>query len=335
MRVVVLFALFLLGESVLAGEDTKVPLTHCTFHGMSGRCADFIPGWTVSSRRTQPQEPQTEEERTRRKAEEMYVELWQKPRSHYVRGLSAKPWHSADELGFGKLLEDRHEEILKELLELMGQQKYGRRFAIDGQALSEFNLWKLYHFTFNGRKCTENFECCPITVDTLRQIDSMTNGLFNNTVGLTTFSIMEPSTHIKRHHGPNNLRIRCHLGLVTPKGAFLRVGGEMHEWEKGKTFCFDDSFDHEAWNNATTPRAILMFDIWHYDFTAVQVQALVKAFPATKTAGCASMSGMRFSVPAQASSQNLFYLLLGLPILFCVWLVFTRRQRLVVPKRHV
>lgn len=129
---------------------------------------------------------------------------------------------------------------------------------------------QLYHFAYNGHVCEANFDCCPVTVKTLKDIDSMTNGLFNMTIGLTTFSLLEPSTHIQKHNGPNNIRIRCHLGLITPQKAYLRVGDETRSWEKGKvkhsfaptlkclpftqTFCFDDSFEHEAWNNDTTVR---------------------------------------------------------------------------------
>ena len=137
-----------------------------------------------------------------------------------------------------------------------------------------FNLkTQLFHFAFNGRICTDNCQLCPHTMATLKEVDQMTNGIFNMTMGLTTFSILEPGTHIKPHNGPNNARIRCHFGLITPPGAFLRVGNEIRSWEKGKvrahwlvrfwhhsykkTFCFDDSFEHEAWNNGSSLRLVV------------------------------------------------------------------------------
>jgi len=96
------------------------------------------------------------------KDEEEYLKKYQKPRSHQVFGLTAKPWHSAEELGFARLLEDRHEQILEELLALISLQNYGGMFPVDGtyipsfhalihpsflliigQKLSEYNLWKV------------------------------------------------------------------------------------------------------------------------------------------------------------------------------------------------
>jgi aspartyl/asparaginyl beta-hydroxylase (cupin superfamily) len=32
---------------------------------------------------------------------------------------------------------------------------------------------------------------------------------------------------------------------------------------EGKAWAFDDSIEHEAWNNSDAPRAILIFDIWN------------------------------------------------------------------------
>ncbi|MGD0866402.1 MAG: aspartyl/asparaginyl beta-hydroxylase domain-containing protein, partial [Rhizomicrobium sp.] len=53
-----------------------------------------------------------------------------------------------------------------------------------------------------------------------------------------------------------------HLPLVVPPGCGFRVGGRQREWQPGKAFVFDDSIDHEAWNDSDEPRAILIFNIW-------------------------------------------------------------------------
>ena len=36
----------------------------------------------------------------------------------------------------------------------------------------------------------------------------------------------------------------------------------MREWHPGKAFVFDDTIEHEAWNDSDVPRAVLILDIW-------------------------------------------------------------------------
>jgi len=37
---------------------------------------------------------------------------------------------------------------------------------------------------------------------------------------------------------------------------------KKREWEAGKAWVFDDTIDHEAWNDSDEPRAVLIFDVW-------------------------------------------------------------------------
>lgn len=39
----------------------------------------------------------------------------------------------------------------------------------------------------------------------------------------------------------------------------------------GTPLVFDDSFVHEAWNRAATPRLVLIFDVWHPDLSDSEV----------------------------------------------------------------
>jgi aspartyl/asparaginyl beta-hydroxylase (cupin superfamily) len=52
--------------------------------------------------------------------------------------------------------------------------------------------------------------------------------------------------------------LRAHLGLVIPKDCNIRVGEETHTWEEGKMLIFDDSYDHEAWNDSDEDRFVLI-----------------------------------------------------------------------------
>jgi len=48
-----------------------------------------------------------------------------------------------------------------------------------------------------------------------------------------------------------------------PPGCGFRVGGETREWVPGKAWVFDDTIEHEAWNESDAARAILIFDVWN------------------------------------------------------------------------
>lgn len=40
------------------------------------------------------------------------------------------------------------------------------------------------------------------------------------------------------------------------------MGNEVREWEVGKLLVFDDTIEHEAWNDSDQDRVVLIFDIW-------------------------------------------------------------------------
>jgi aspartyl/asparaginyl beta-hydroxylase (cupin superfamily) len=58
------------------------------------------------------------------------------------------------------------------------------------------------------------------------------------------------------------------------------VGSETREWKAGSAWVFDDTIEHEAWNDSDQPRAILIIDTWNPFLTAVE-RELVSA--ATET----------------------------------------------------
>jgi aspartyl/asparaginyl beta-hydroxylase (cupin superfamily) len=84
------------------------------------------------------------------------------------------------------------------------------------------------------------------------------------------FSILDAKTHIPAHTGVTNTRLTVHLPLIVPPGCGFRVGGETREWQVGRAWAFDDTIEHEAWNDSDIPRAILIFDIWHPELTLME-----------------------------------------------------------------
>jgi aspartyl/asparaginyl beta-hydroxylase (cupin superfamily) len=76
------------------------------------------------------------------------------------------------------------------------------------------------------------------------------------------FSLLRPGARIAPHTGMFNTRLVCHLPLIVPPGCRFRVGNEVREWEEGKLLIFDDTIEHEAWNDGGEDRVVLIFDIW-------------------------------------------------------------------------
>ena len=77
------------------------------------------------------------------------------------------------------------------------------------------------------------------------------------------FSILSPGYHIPAHRGVSKGIVRAHLGLIIPKEAEkcrMRVGDTINVWRPGEIFVFDDTYEHEVWNDTEEERVILLFD---------------------------------------------------------------------------
>jgi aspartyl/asparaginyl beta-hydroxylase (cupin superfamily) len=119
---------------------------------------------------------------------------------------------------------------------------------------SSFFLWR------DGVRQARPCEQCPRTAALLDQLPLMHQEGFAPTV---IFSRLEPHTHIPPHTGSANSRFLVHLPLILPGPARFRVGAETRAWEMGRAWVFDDTIEHEAWNDADEARTILILDVWN------------------------------------------------------------------------
>jgi hypothetical protein len=90
----------------------------------------------------------------------------------------------------------------------------------------------------------------------------------------TLYSVLQPGTHILPHRGVTNTRLVTHLPLIVPSDCALRVGGEIHEWQEGRCVTFDDTYEHEAWNNSAETRVVLILDTWNPDLSEAERAAV-------------------------------------------------------------
>lgn len=99
------------------------------------------------------------------------------------------------------------------------------------------------------------------------------------------FSILKPRTRIPAHTGVSNTRAIIHLPLIVPEGCGFRVGGETRQWLEGRPFAFDDTIEHEAWNDSDELRAVLIFDVWNPHLSVEEQKIIARYYAAADSVG--------------------------------------------------
>lgn len=127
------------------------------------------------------------------------------------------------------------------------------------------NQWQTFFLTGIGMDCRANAAHCPATMRLLRTIPNVKTAFF---------SILAPGKHIPAHRGAYNGLLRLHLGLQVPEPnerCRVRIGDRIHQWHEGEVLIFDDTFDHEVWNDTDGYRVVLFVDFsrplrapWHW-----------------------------------------------------------------------
>jgi tetratricopeptide (TPR) repeat protein len=143
--------------------------------------------------------------------------------------------------------------------------------------LSRSTRWSAYYLWRYG---VRNEAACALCPETAALLDALPLADHSGRAPTVFFSLLEPHTRIPPHTGVSNTRAIIHLPLVVPPGCGFRVGGETREWQVGQAWAFDDTIEHEAWNNSDQMRAILIFDVWNPHLTAEE-RGLLRTFYAT------------------------------------------------------
>lgn len=141
----------------------------------------------------------------------------------------------------------------------------GRTVEQKWRELHQSRRWGVYYLWREGVAYQEHLARCPRTVAAL---ESWPRCEVPGTSPNVLFSILDAKTRIPPHTGVNNTRLFVHLPLIIPPGCAFRVGNVQREWQPGHAFVFDDTMEHEVWNNSDEPRAVLIFDIWNPDVSA-------------------------------------------------------------------
>ncbi len=133
--------------------------------------------------------------------------------------------------------------------------------------LNNSPAWSAFHLYKQGNRIEANAAKCPQTMQLLATAPQPVQ------LGRTPaamFSLLKPRTRIPPHTGVSNVRLVTHLPLIVPSDCGFRVGNEVRQWVPGKAWVFDDTIEHEAWNNSDQLRVVMIFDIWHPHLNAAE-----------------------------------------------------------------
>lgn len=133
--------------------------------------------------------------------------------------------------------------------------------------------WSALHLYKLGKLVEENAAKCPATMRALQHAPQPDQP---GRTPAAMFSLLRPKTRIPPHNGVTNSRLVTHLALIIPEGCRFRVGSDSRQWVPGKAWVFDDTIEHEAWNDSDKLRVVLIFDIWHPHLTPPE-RALITA----------------------------------------------------------
>jgi aspartyl/asparaginyl beta-hydroxylase (cupin superfamily) len=207
--------------------------------------------------------------------------FFQSPQSYYFPELPQRQFYERAEFPWLGALEAKTDSIRNELQALLGdhelfspyvksdtnrpQREYGR--------LLDNRDWSAYFLIEYGEVVAEAAARCPNTMAALEGIPLCEA---TGRMPSVLFSLLRPGVRIPPHTGYTNARLIVHLPLIIPERCALRVGNERRSWRLGEALIFDDSIEHEAWNESGELRAVLLLDVWRPELSAEE-RALVAA----------------------------------------------------------
>ena len=184
-------------------------------------------------------------------------------------------------------VEDAFEDIRSEAQGLLtGQAEFGAYLTADGSrpaydlhGLKNSEDWGAFYLWYNGEPVPENQARCPKTTAVMENLPLVFSGKRCPNV---LFSRLKAGSRIPPHNGMINTRLICHLPLIVPTRCGFRVGNDTREWVPGKVWLFDDTVEHEAWNNSDEDRILLIFEVWNPSLSEAEKEFITRLLEAVE-----------------------------------------------------
>lgn len=175
-------------------------------------------------------------------------------------------------------LQSNYDIILNEYQAICNQKIPSDYISSDSDKLHHGN-WDWNSYILKGERQTNFALHCPRTVEILETF-KYPSLMMNTPFSFAFFSNLKSKSKIDAHCSPMNLRIRCHFPLIIPKsGDFgMKIGNKVIKWEVNKPVYFDDCYEHQVWNNTDEDRVVFLFDLWHPDLHASEIEMIIDMF---------------------------------------------------------
>jgi hypothetical protein len=209
----------------------------------------------------------------------------QQPTAYYFPELPNIQFYEREQFEWAERVESATAAIRAELLTLMAERDSFRPYMVadPGRPRADFHglldnpQWSSLYLWENGKPVEENVARCPVAFEALSHAPLPHISV---RAPVVMFSRLAPGARIPPHTGMLNARLICHLPLIVPPGCGFRVGNEVRQWEEGKLLIFDDTIEHEAWNESQEDRVVLIFDIWRPGLSEEERGAVAAMFEA-------------------------------------------------------
>jgi aspartyl/asparaginyl beta-hydroxylase (cupin superfamily) len=202
--------------------------------------------------------------------------------SHFPR-LPAIQFYQREDFPWLATVEQATDDIRQELWGLLADAREEFSPYLQHASSDPLNQWKELNqskrwsalFLFKDGKRNDTIAArCPKTVAALEAAPLVR---IPNRGPTSFFSLLEPRTRIPPHTGTTNIRLTVHIPLIVPPQCGFRVGTQTRQWQPGTALIFDDTIEHEAWNDSDEERVILIFDIWNPLLTRAEQELMTVA----------------------------------------------------------
>jgi aspartyl/asparaginyl beta-hydroxylase (cupin superfamily) len=213
----------------------------------------------------------------------------QEPSDFHYPGLPEIEFHHRDLFPGIAALEQATSDIRREFSALLAAEaaemvpyvQYPDRVPLrQWKELNNNRDWTAIHLLKSGLPVEVNARHCPRTLEAISHMDQPR---VPGASPVAMFSLLAPRTRIPAHTGVANTRLVCHLPLIVPPDCGFRVGATTREWRVGEAFVFDDTIEHEAWNNSDELRVVLIIDVWPPALGEAERRAVASVIGATNS----------------------------------------------------
>lgn len=166
-----------------------------------------------------------------------------------VFGAGALPWTAELEKDWWAIREEADAVLRDEGAPSLGS------VSPDHRRLDPDGLWRSYFLWGYGYRVPDHCARCPRTTERVERIPGLISAFF---------SIHEPGAHLPSHRGVTKGMLTGHLGLRVPPDPAkcrMRVEEQVITWDEGGMFVFDDTCEHEVWNDSEEDRVILLVHV--------------------------------------------------------------------------